>query len=487
MENLANTEVGDAADVASQVAESVSTGDQRLLDDDDDEFEMTADELAEFEARLLQEEAEEAAEQQPADVQQLPTVAPEAGIPAPAPDTDTNLPAGLVARLKRKVTTMTTSNAQAAGNNPAVPQRSQYQTTRDAAMGLSPVPPPLNPDGSTNLIGMAYAGKGEAHAEIPWPDRENGVALVGKTLTDILRAHPEFFAAYGLDEDLLTKLNAEVATEGPVIHTELAVGDKFHPTNNPDGFPCATDRTIRCTDFLALKCGLVGAGCDAYCRTFITKNPPRKWKVAVGCSLSRCPGYRDMSHPTTEKGAPGMYLASRYLTHLLVGVLSTTMELTYELRLQKCSNLLLLHSTLVTGWLRYEAYLAHKESALQEQYRSPSRSSSLTGTTSKGGRGRVDNGRCQSKGRGKNGGKSTHRPSASTSAPRGSGRSPSQSGGHRTPLLSRGTRIGEQPRCRSESTLAADSPSGSRQHGNTNPSRTELYEQFRREKRAKRG
>ena len=126
MENLANTEVGNAADVASQVAESVSTGDQRLLDDDDDEYEMTADELAEFEAQLLQEEADEAAEQQPADVQQLPTVAPEAAIPAPAADTDTDLPAGLVARLKRKVTTMTTSSAQAAGNNPAVPQRSQY-------------------------------------------------------------------------------------------------------------------------------------------------------------------------------------------------------------------------------------------------------------------------------------------------------------------------------------------------------------------------
>ena len=92
---------------------------------------MTAEELAEFEARLMQDEADEAAQQQSADAQQLPPVAPEAAIPAPVPDTDTNLPAGLVARLKRKVTTMTTSNAQAAGNNPAVPQRPQYQTTRE--------------------------------------------------------------------------------------------------------------------------------------------------------------------------------------------------------------------------------------------------------------------------------------------------------------------------------------------------------------------
>ena len=41
MDQLANTEVGSAADVASHVAESVSSGDQRLLDDDDGDYEMS--------------------------------------------------------------------------------------------------------------------------------------------------------------------------------------------------------------------------------------------------------------------------------------------------------------------------------------------------------------------------------------------------------------------------------------------------------------
>ena len=119
METMANTTVSSAADVAPEVAESISTGDQRLSDDGY-EYEMTAEELAEFEARLMQDEADEAAQQQSAEAEQLPPVAPEAAIPAPVPETDTDLPAGLVARLKSKVTTMTTSSAHAAGNNPAV-------------------------------------------------------------------------------------------------------------------------------------------------------------------------------------------------------------------------------------------------------------------------------------------------------------------------------------------------------------------------------
>jgi hypothetical protein len=69
---------------------------------------------------------------------------------------------------------------------------------------------------------MAYASKGEAYGEIPWPDKEHGVCLTGLTLTDILQAHPELFAAYGLDSGLLTKLKAEVKADGPVLHTELA-------------------------------------------------------------------------------------------------------------------------------------------------------------------------------------------------------------------------------------------------------------------------
>ena len=51
-----------------------------------------------------------------------------AGISAPTLTSDTDLPAGLAARLKRKVTNLATANTQAAGNNPAMPQRSQNKS-----------------------------------------------------------------------------------------------------------------------------------------------------------------------------------------------------------------------------------------------------------------------------------------------------------------------------------------------------------------------
>ena len=144
MENSTNHHT---ADIAPEVAESISTGDDALIDNSDEYMEMTADELAEFEARLIAEEAEatlgteqDGPEQPPvasnADIPapQQPPVAQNAGISAPAPTSDTDLPAGLAACLKRKVTNLATANTQAAGNNPAMPQRSQFQYTRDAAL-----------------------------------------------------------------------------------------------------------------------------------------------------------------------------------------------------------------------------------------------------------------------------------------------------------------------------------------------------------------
>ena len=55
MENSTNHHT---ADIAPEVAESISTGDDALIDNSDEYMEMTADELAEFEARLIAEEAE---------------------------------------------------------------------------------------------------------------------------------------------------------------------------------------------------------------------------------------------------------------------------------------------------------------------------------------------------------------------------------------------------------------------------------------------
>ena len=152
------------ADIAPEVAESISTGHDALLDNSDEYVEMTADGLAEFEARLIAEEAEatlgteQDGPEQPtvasnADIPapQQPPVAQNAGISAPAPTSDTDLPAGLAACLMRKVTNLATANTQAAGNNPAMPQQSQFQYTRDTALGLASVPSPMNPDLPTLL------------------------------------------------------------------------------------------------------------------------------------------------------------------------------------------------------------------------------------------------------------------------------------------------------------------------------------------------
>ena len=152
------------ADIAPEVAESISTGHDALMDNSDEYVEMTADELAEFEARLIAEEAEatlgteQDGPEQPtvasnADIPapQQPPVAQNACISAPAPTSDTDLPAGLAACLMRKVTNLATANTQAAGNNPAMPQQSQFQYTRDTALGLASVPSPMNPDLPTLL------------------------------------------------------------------------------------------------------------------------------------------------------------------------------------------------------------------------------------------------------------------------------------------------------------------------------------------------
>jgi hypothetical protein len=173
-------------------------------------------------------------------------------------------------------------------------------------------------------------------------------------------------------------------------------------------------------------------------------------------------------------------------------VLSTTTELTYELRLQKCSNVLILHSTLVSGWLCYEAYRAYKEAALQEQYlpacETPVSLNNIYGpyilssSTSKGSRGRA-------KGRNKGKGKGTKGPSSPPSGPRGRGRGSANTGNSsRAPSLSRdrGARIEEQPCSRSQSTVHLSSPSSSYSHRTL--SRDEKYEQFcRAQKAAKRG
>ena len=105
-----------AADIAPEVAESI-TGDDDLMDNSDGYVEMTPDELAEFEAGLVAEEAEATEETEYAGPEQAPVasnadipapkqppVASNAGISAPATTSDTDLPAGLAGRLKRKVT-----------------------------------------------------------------------------------------------------------------------------------------------------------------------------------------------------------------------------------------------------------------------------------------------------------------------------------------------------------------------------------------------
>ena len=70
------------ADIAPEVAQSISTGDDVLMDNSDEYMEMTADELAEFEARLIAEEAEATLGTEQ-DGPEQPPVPSNADIPAP--------------------------------------------------------------------------------------------------------------------------------------------------------------------------------------------------------------------------------------------------------------------------------------------------------------------------------------------------------------------------------------------------------------------
>ena len=66
-----------------------------------------------------------------------------------------------------------------------------------------------------------------------------------------------------------------------------------------------------------------------------------------------------MSH-----GAPGMLLVSKALISVLVEDMHSHRADAYATRVNRCINILLRHSTLLIGWLRYEAFVASKEEEL---------------------------------------------------------------------------------------------------------------------------
>ena len=276
-------------------------------------------------------------------------------------DDDLGAPIGLTPAAMRQ---------RIAANNaarPATPgaaglQVTAYTTWRERALGISTIPSPLQPDGQPSLIGMSHISSGEGLDECPWPCPTHGVKQQGSSFTEIVRAHIDVFGANGIDEPLLARLRSEVSKDVP-LPSELAPNNQHHPENNPTGFPNPMDRTLLCRAFLLLRTGET-TGCGRYSRTFKTKTLPRKFKVALGCAFSKCPGYRSMGNSVMSLGAPGMLLVSKALISLLVEDMHTHRAATYDTRLTRCINLLLRHSTLLIGWLQYEAFIASKEEEL---------------------------------------------------------------------------------------------------------------------------
>lgn len=275
---------------------------------------------------------------------------------------------------------------QGAGTVQGTPCRTHFSVWRERALGLAPIPSPIMPDGTENRIGLAQISKGEGLEETPWPDPEHLVCLEGRTLTSIVLAHPEHFAPHGLDETFLTKCRTDLGKHS-VLADELGLDNRAHPDTNPQGFPSDVDRSVTCHDFMLLRNGET-TGCHRWCRTFVTRHPPRQHKPALGCGLRSCVGFRAANHPDKDKGAPGMLLVGKFLSSLIAEELFKSQHRDYESRLQRCSNLLLRHSTLLVGQLRYEAYVASKENAAE-----------LAHTPSGRGRGRGGRGRGRGRGR----------------------------------------------------------------------------------------
>ena len=65
--------------------------------------------------------------------------------------------------------------------------------------------------------------------------------------------------------------------------------------------------------------------------------------------------------PRGSRDAPH---GSKALISLLVKDMHTHRAATYDTRLTRCINLPLRHSTLLIGWLQYEAFIASKEEEL---------------------------------------------------------------------------------------------------------------------------
>ena len=276
-------------------------------------------------------------------------------------DDDLGAPIGISQQNMRDRIAANTA-ARPATPGAAGPQVTAFTTWRERALGTSTIPSPLQPDGQPSLIGMSHISAGEGLDECPWPCPINGVKDIGMSFTEIVTAHQEVFGPNGIDRPFLAKLKTEVAKDFQ-LPGELAVNNQHHPDRNPTGFPNPNDRTLLCRAFLLLRTG-EDTGCNRYTRTFQTKNLPRKFKVALGCAFSKCPGYRSMGASVMSQGAPGMLLVSKALISVLVEDMHSHRADAYATRVNRCINILLRHSTLLIGWLRYEAFVASKEEEL---------------------------------------------------------------------------------------------------------------------------
>ena len=309
---------------------------------------------------------------------------------------DDDLGAPLVATsevARARVARLTSAAAPAA----AAAMVTQFQTWRERAVGTSPVPSPINPDGTPNKVGMAHISKGEGLDECPWPcpDSPDGVSQKGLSMTAILKGHAALFEPWGFGQITLDHIAKEAAEDSP-IGDDIAIGNQHHSDTNPTGFPSAEDRTIKCRDFLLLRTGETN-GCSRWCRVFRTKNPPRRFKVAVGCAFRQCPGHRSMTHNNPNLGSPGMLLGVRVLIEHITKDLSRNRDSTHEVRLGRCINILMKHPTLLLAWLKYEAYIALKENELSLSY-TPATKDVSKGARKGGGKARPKGGKKGNKG-----------------------------------------------------------------------------------------
>ena len=205
----------------------------------------------------------------------------------------------------------------------------------------------------------------ERHYPMVCPNKDTGVLDHGVSLTDIVMdpAYQVHLAPHGFTAELCKDAKAEAKHPVDKDLKELAQLDPYDPQSNPSGFPNRNDKGPLCCQVLYLYGGEAAqnSGCMTVCSVYVTHNGENAGKLSFGCPVEddgngkHCPGYRSMTEEDRSIGATAMVTGDKWLIYKLTKALAAAKDKTIEEKIVAQCNVILTHSTIVLGLIRFEA------------------------------------------------------------------------------------------------------------------------------------